>query len=219
MGNDPYVKPIEGHNNILEVRRNADEKIAPFGGSWHSDWSFQSTPPSATILHAKVIPPVGGDTHYADGIRAYEELEPGLRREVEQMTAIHSAHRPYSHEGYERTGGPKRSMTILPNDDAWKTQEHPVVRTHAESGRKALWINPVYTISIKGLTDAESNELLGQLFSHALSAEFIYAHKWAANMLTMWDNRTVQHCAQGGYDGYERVLHRTTVAGEQPVYA
>ena len=83
-------------------------------------------------------------------------------------------------------------------------------------GRKALWVNPVYTIGIKGMPEQEADALLAELFAHALAAEFVYAHKWQANMLTMWDNRSVQHCAQGGYDGYLRVMHRTTVAGTTP---
>jgi len=215
-GNDPYVKAIDGHPHILEIRREPDEPVAPFGGSWHSDWSFQAEPPSATILHSKVVPPSGGDTQYADGVRAYAALDKGLAAELESLTAIHSARRPYSHEGYERTGGRQRSMTILPNDDAWNTQEHPIVRTHPETGRKALWVNPVYTIAIKELTEKDSDDLLARLFAHALSPNFIYTHKWAANMLIIWDNRSVQHCAQGGYDGYLRVMHRTTVAGSAP---
>lgn len=217
FGNDPYVQPIDGHSNILEVRREPDEAVAPFGGSWHSDWSFQEAPPAATILHAKIIPPVGGDTLYADGIAAYENLSERMRGELQDLQAIHSARRPYSHEGYVASGGPDRTMTILPNDDAWATQLHPIIRTHPESGRKALWVNPVYTLSVHGMTEVESTQLLAELFKHALSDKFIYAHKWQSNMLTMWDNRSVQHCAQGGYDGHRRVLHRTTLAGDKPV--
>ena len=217
-GNDPYVKAIEGHQHILEVRREPDEQVPPFGGGWHSDWSFQSEPPAATILHAKIVPPQGGDTLYADGIRAFEALDPGFAAELETLMTIHSARRPYSHEGYVQTGGDKRtSMTILPSDDAWDTQLHPLVRTHPESGRKALWINPVYTIGIDAMQDGEAEALLAKLFDHFLQPEFIYTHHWSANMLTMWDNRSALHCAQGGYDGYRRVMHRTTVAGTVPV--
>jgi len=216
FGHDPDVASIDKHEHILEVRREPDEAIAPFGGSWHSDWSFQQSPPSATILHAKVVPPVGGNTHYADGVRAYETLDASLRNEIDDMQAIHSARRPYSHEGYERSGGKARSMKILPNDDAWATQTHPLVRTHPETKRRALWVNPVYTLSIAGLTDADSDAMLARLFAHSLSPEFVYEHSWSANMLTMWDNRCVQHCAQGGYDGHRRVMHRTTVAGDTP---
>lgn len=217
FGDDPYVAPIDAHEHILEVRREPDEAVSPFGGSWHSDWSFQETPPAATILHAKIVPPTGGNTLYADGIAAYESLSDAMQSELNELQAVHSARRPYSHEGYQASGGPDRSMTILPDDKAWATQLHPVVRTHPESGRKALWVNPVYTLSIHEMTEPESNRLLEHLFSHALSEQFVYSHGWQANMLTMWDNRSVQHCATGGYDGHRRVMHRTTVAGDQPV--
>ena len=217
FGDDPYVAPIDAHEHILEVRREPDEAVSPFGGSWHSDWSFQETPPAATILHAKIVPPIGGNTLYADGIAAYESLSDAMQSELNELQAVHSARRPYSHEGYQASGGPDRSMTILPDDKAWATQLHPVVRTHPESGRKALWVNPVYTLSIHEMTEPESNRLLEHLFSHALSEQFVYSHGWQANMLTMWDNRSVQHCATGGYDGHRRVMHRTTVAGDQPV--
>ncbi len=218
FGDDPYVKSIEEHQNILEVRRDPHEDVAPFGGGWHSDWSFQETPPSATILHSKVIPPLGGDTWYADGIAAYAALDPTTQSEIDDLITIHSARRPYSHEGYLKSRGPERSMTILPNDSALQTQEHPMVRTHPESGEKVLWINLVYTLSVKGLSDSDSQSLLDHLFEHLLDERFIYKHKWKANMLTMWDNRSVQHCAQGGYDGHLRVLHRTTVAGDKPYH-
>jgi taurine dioxygenase len=215
-GDDPYVKAIDGHENILEIRREPDEQITPFGGSWHSDWSFQSEPPSATILHAKIVPPRGGDTHYADGFRAFDALDPGFAAELETLTAIHSARRPYSHEGYARSFGNRRSMTILPSERAWEEREHPVIRTHPETGRKALWVNPVYTIGIKDMAATEADKLLAELFAQTLQPEFIYVHKWTADMLIMWDNRSVQHCAQGGYDGHRRVMHRTTVAGNEP---
>tara|TARA_B100001250_G_scaffold121126_1_gene102816 strand:- start:460 stop:1311 length:852 start_codon:yes stop_codon:yes gene_type:complete len=218
FGDDPYVKAIEEHANILEVRRDPDEDVAPFGGGWHSDWSFQATPPSATILHSKVVPPIGGDTWYADGLAAYDTLDQKMKEEIDDLTAIHSARRPYSHEGYLQSRGPERSMTILPSEKAMETQEHPLVRTHPESGEKILWINLVYTLSIKELSEHDSQTLLSRLFKHALEDRFIYKHKWKANMLTMWDNRSVQHCAQGGYDGHLRVMHRTTVAGDAPYH-
>lgn len=216
FGCEPYVKPVPGHPHILEVRREPNEPVTPFGNSWHSDWSFQAAPPSATILHAKVIPPIGGDTHFADGVQAYATLNADLRKRIHSLQAIHSARRPYSHEGFVNSGGAQRSMTIVPDDDAWQTQTHPLVRTHPETGTPSLWVNPVYTIGIVGMPDHKARPLLNQLFAHALQARFIYTHRWQPNMLTMWDNRCVQHAAQGGYDGHLRVLHRTTVRGEIP---
>lgn len=216
FGDDPYVLAIDGHEHIVEVRREPEEDVPLFGGTWHSDWSFQPTPPNATILHAKVVPPVGGDTHYADGVRAYAELDQSLQIELESLKAIHSARKPYSHEGVKSGGGDRRSMTLLPSDDALKTQAHPLVRTHPETGQRALWVNPLYTIGVAGLSDEEGGNLLSQLFEHMRQPQFIYRHRWQPNMLGIWDNRCVMHSAQGGYAGHRRVLHRLTVAGSEP---
>jgi taurine dioxygenase len=216
FGHDPYITPVPGHPNILEVRHDPDEAAVPFGSSWHSDWSFQAAPPNATLLHAKVVPPIGGGTHFADGIRALETLPKTLRQAIEGKQAVHSARRPYSHEGY-RAGGKRTSMKITPNEDAWQTQDHPIIRTHPESGRQSLFLNPVYTLGIKDMDSDASSQLLQALFAHMLHPDFVYQHHWAENMLILWDNRTVMHSAQGGYSGYRRVMHRTTVAGSVPV--
>jgi taurine dioxygenase len=215
-GSDPYVAPIDGHPHILEIRRNPDEPVEPFGGAWHSDWSFQPCPPSATILHGKVIPPVGGDTWYADGYAAFDALDPAEQADLASLTALHSARRPYSPEGYKAGRGDQRSMKILPSDAAYQVQEHPLIRTHPETGRKVLWVNAVYTVGIKDMAETEAAALLKRLCRHATEERFVYKHRWAADMLTVWDNRSVQHCAQGGYDGHLRVMHRTTVAGDRP---
>lgn len=216
FGHDPYVAPIDGHQNILEVRREPNEKIAPFGSAWHSDWSFQESPPAATLLHAKEIPPIGGDTWYADGYAAFTALEPETQEYLCSLTALHSARRPYSHQGYAAGGGPDRSMKILPSDSALAVTEHPLVRTHPETQRKVLWINQVYTIGIKELEVQAANQLLKRLLAHTVEERFVYKHRWSTDMLTMWDNRSVQHFAQGGYDGFRRVLHRTIIAGDRP---
>jgi len=216
FGHDPYVAPLAGRPHILEIRREPDEAVAPFGSAWHSDWSFQATPPAATLLHARIVPPVGGDTLYADGYAACEALSKVERTMLEGLTALHSARRPYSHEGYIAGRGPERSMKILPSEQALEIQEQPVIRVHPETGRKALWVNAVYTVGIKDLSEDESHGLLKRLCAHATQDRFVYRHVWAANMLTMWDNRSVQHCATGGYDGYRRVMYRTTVAGDRP---
>ncbi len=216
FGHDPYISPVPGHPNILEVRHEPDEAAIPFGSSWHSDWSFQAAPPNATVLNAKVVPPIGGGTQFADGVRAFETLPQTLRRAIEGRRAIHSARRPYSHEGY-RAGGKRTSMKITPSDDAWQTQCHPIIRTHPESGRQSLFLNPVYTLGIEGMDAGESSQILQGLFEHMLQPDFVYHHCWTENMLALWDNRTVMHSAQGGYEGYRRVMHRTTVAGSVPV--
>jgi taurine dioxygenase len=216
FGWDPYVKPLEDRPHILEVRREADEKATVFGGSWHSDWSFQETPPSATILHAKVVPPVGGDTLYADGVAAYEALDSATKARVAPLKAVHSATRPYGAKGFYAGEEGRKGMTILPSAEADKAFAHPLVRTLLD-GRKALFVNPVYTVGVEGLAKDDAVALLAQLFGHMTQERFIYRHSWRADMLTMWDNRRLMHNATGGYDGHLRVMHRTTVAGERPV--
>ena len=216
FGDDPYVQAIDGHAHIVEVRREPEEDVPLFGGTWHSDWSFQQTPPNATILHAKIIPPVGGDTHYCDGVRAFASLDTATQQRLQDLSAIHSARKPYSPEGVKAGGGDRRSMTLLPSDAAHNTQRHPMVRTHPETGERALWVNPLYTIGVDGLSEAEGEALLSEPFEHMKNPEFIYCHRWRPNMLGMWDNRCVMHSAQGGYAGHRRVLHRLTVAGSAP---
>jgi taurine dioxygenase len=217
FGHDPYIAPLADRPHILEVRREADETSAPFGAAWHSDWSFQETPPSATVLHAKVIPPVGGDTLFADGVAAYEALTPVFQRLIAPLRAVHSAARPYGTSGFYAREEGRKGMTILPSIEAERTRSHPVVRTKVGAGRKALFINPVYTVGIEGMAEDEAAVLLGFLFEHMTDERFVYRHRWAAAMLTMWDNRRLMHNATGGYDGHQRVLHRATVAGERPV--
>ncbi|MDE1172618.1 MAG: TauD/TfdA family dioxygenase [Parvibaculaceae bacterium] len=218
FGVDPFIKSMEGRQHVLELRREPDEKAANFGASWHSDWSFQETPPAATLLHASVVPPVGGDTLYADGVRAYEALSPVMKRLLDGLEAIHSASFAYGTRGFFAKEAESRTMQIIVSEEAEKTCAHPLVRTHPVTGRKALYVSPTYTVGgIVGMTAEESRALLGFLFAHMVREEFVYRHKWRKDMLIMWDNRCTLHYADGGYDGHLRVMHRTTVAGGKPV--
>ena len=179
FGWDPYVAPLADRPHILEVRREPDETSSPFGAAWHSDWSFQETPPSATILHAKVVPPVGGDTLYADGVAAYEALSPAFREMIAPVRAIHSAGRPYGPKGFYAGEEGRKGMTILPSPEAEKTQSHPIVRL-LDDGRRALFVNPVYTLAVEGFAEAESAALLGFLFRHMTDERFVWRHRWCA---------------------------------------
>lgn len=216
FGADPFVKTLDAHNHIIEVKREARERASVFGSAWHSDWSFLPQPPAATLLHAKVVPPIGGDTLFADGAAAYDALAAPMQARLRGLRGIHSAAGPYSPEGFYANESEARSMKILPSVDARKLQSHPLVRIHPGSGRAMLFVNRVYTVAIEGLPADESKALLDELAAHTVQEQFVYRHHWQANMLVVWDNRRVQHCATGGYDGHERVMHRTTVAGEVP---
>ena len=217
FGDDPYIESMKNHPNIIEVKREANEKAPPFGGSWHSDWSFQENPPSATLLHSKIIPPIGGETLFLNTQKAYDDLSTLMKNKINSLEVIHSAARPYADDGFYALERDKdRSMNIKPSKKAKDIFLHPMVRTHPETNRKSLFINPVYTIAIDGLRDDESKLLLNELFNHMEKETYIYKHLWEPNMLVIWDNRSVNHCAQGGYDGYKRLLHRITLAGERP---
>lgn len=217
FGDDPYIDSIKGHKSIIEVRREAEEKAPPFGGSWHSDWSFQECPPSATLLHSKIIPPIGGDTFFIDTQAAYDDLSKKIKLRIKNLMVSHSAIRPYADDGFYALEKDKdRSMAIKPSIEAKEFFYHPLVRTHPETKKKSLFINQVYSIAVKGLNEEDSNELLEFLFFHMSQEKYIYKHKWENNMLIMWDNRRVNHCAQGGYQGHKRLLHRITLAGSRP---
>ena len=213
FGIDPFIKPMAGHPNVLELRREPDEKAKNFGAGWHSDWSFQKEPPAATLLRSEVTPPVGGDTLFADCARAYEALSDGMKALLAPLRAVHSASRAYGTQGVFAKETTKRTMEIIVSADADKTVSHPLVRTHPVTGRKALFVSPVYTVGIEGMTLKESQAILGFLFAHMTQDEFVYRHRWRQGMLLMWDNRNTVHYADGGYDGHLRVMHRTTVAG------
>ena len=217
FGDDPYVKPMAGHPNVLEVRREPDEKVTPFGGNWHSDWSFQARPPAATILRSEIIPPVGGDTLYCDAARAYDALPQATKDKVAPLRAVHSASRAYGPNSAYSRELHLRAMPIIVSPEADKTYVHPLVRTHPVTGRKALFVSPVYTVGFEGMAPDEADPLLADLHQHLVQDRFIYRHHWQAGMVVIWDNRCTMHNALGGYDGHRRVMHRTTVAGETPV--
>ncbi|CAN5732121.1 TauD/TfdA family dioxygenase [soil metagenome] len=215
IGEDPFFRPIPGQSHVVALTREADEATPLFADVWHSDWSFLPTPPAGTMLHGVDIPTVGGDTLYADQYAAYESLTPGLRRRIEGLMGIHSARRGYSRQGLygERDRG--RSMAIVTSDDALATHPHPLVRTHPETGREALFVSLAYTIGIEGMEETAANALLGELFGHIARPEHTYRHRWSPGMLVLWDNRCLLHAATGGYEGQRRELHRLTVA-ERP---
>ena len=212
FGDDPFLGGLDEKPNIVEVKRLASEKSSPFGGGWHSDWSFQENPPAATFLLSKIIPPIGGDTLFANTQIAYEDLDAEMKSKIDKLKVVHSAKLPYADDGFYATEKEQRSMNIITSKEAKKEQIHPLVKVHPETQKKGLFINPVYTSHICGFNEEESFLLLSKLYEHMTQEKYIYRHKWNENMLLMWDNRTVMHMAEGGYDGYDRLLHRITIA-------
>ena len=217
IGEDPFFGHIDEHPQVAAIQRNADETTSIFAEFFHSDWSFMPVPPAATALYGITIPPVGGDTLFADQVAAYEQMPDDLRGRVKDLTAIHSAALGYAPNGAygEADQEQGRSMKILPSERALETCEHPLVRTHHETGKRALFSSAAYIKGFVGLDEEESDALLMELYAHQSQPEFVYAHRWQPGMLVMWDNRSVLHAATGGYDGYDRLLHRTTISDTQ----
>jgi taurine dioxygenase len=216
FGEDPFIAPIPGRKHIIAVERRADETSPLFAENWHSDWSFQERPPAGTCLYGITIPPVGGDTLFANQHAALEAMPDALRQRIEGRVAIHSAKRAYAPAGMYGAGDAKdRAMDIRPSADAEATQRHPLIARHPETGHEGLFSCFGYIIGIEGMADEEALPLLIELYHWQGREAFQYRHKWQSNMLIMWDNRSVLHAATGGYDGHHRLLHRTTIKAWQ----
>ena len=214
-GQDPYFESVPGHPHVAQVKREADETSSLFADNWHSDWSFLASPPTATLLYGDIIPPVGGDTLFANQYDAWDALPGPMKALLQGRQGVHSARRGYARDGRYGAGDAGRSMAIRYDDSALATQLQPIARRHPETGRTALYVSPGYTIGIEGLPDDEAGPLLSELFTHQAQPEFVYAHRWQQGTLLMWDNRCLVHAATGGYAGHRRLLHRITV-GERP---
>jgi len=213
FGEDPFIAPIPGRQHVIAVKRLAGETSPLFAETWHSDWSFQARPPAGTCLYGITIPPVGGDTLFANQHAALDAMPADLRARIEGKVAIHSAKKAYAPEGsYGEGDVARRSMDIRPSREAEATQRHPLIRPHPETGRPGLFGCIGYIIGIEDMADEEAMPLLMELYRWQGQERFQYRHRWRKNTLLMWDNRSVLHAATGGYDGHDRLLHRTTIA-------
>lgn len=212
FGDDPFIAPIPGREHIVAVRRNAGETSPLFAENFHSDWSFQARPPAGTCLYSITIPQVGGDTLFTNQHAALDAMPAAMRARLDGLMAIHSAGRAYAPDGFYGEGDKAgRSMDIRPSPTANATQRHPLIRHHPETGREGLFSCFGYIIGIEGMEDANAVPLLVDLYQWQTRPEFQYRHRWQTDMLLMWDNRSVLHAATGGYDGHDRLLHRTTI--------
>lgn len=213
LGGDPFFRPIQGRRHIAAIARYADETTPIFAEAWHTDWSFKARPPVGTCLMAVTIPPRGGDTLFANQHRAYQAMPEELKQRIETLTAIHSAVMAYSPDGLYGNTDPtvKTAMQPIISDEARQTQTHPLVMCHPTNGQKAVFGCLGYTIGIEGMSQQQAGDLLVELLQWQTREEFVYRHQWQPDMLIMWDNRSVLHRATGGFEGCDRLLHRTTL--------
>lgn len=211
----PIVNGMEDYPEIIRMLKPAGES-ASFGVGWHSDNSFLDVPSLGSVVYAEIVPPYGGDTLFADQARAYEALSPGMQHMLEGLTAVHSARDAYTAPSATPKYEGKTAITYRRSDAVDSVVEHPVVLTHPNTGRKALYVNPMFTQHFKDMSAEESAPLLGFLFDHAAKPEFQCRFRWQKGSVAFWDNRRVMHNALDDYQAFERLLYRVTVAGEKP---
>ena len=216
VGDDPYFVPISKKTPVVALTRRADEQAPVFAENWHTDWSFKQHPPIGTCLYSLVVPPVGGNTGFANQQLALAQIPDALRQRLENKVALHSAAAAYGPDGTygEKDQGNDRSMKILFSEQANKSEPHPIIARHPESGAETIFGTVGYIHTILGLEKEDSRQLILDLYAWQTREEFQYTHVWEPNMLVMWDNRSVLHKANGGYDGHARELHRLTIAGD-----
>jgi taurine dioxygenase len=204
----PYVQGMAGQPEVMEIIKEPSDKIN-FGGGWHSDMSFLETPAIGSILYALEIPQFGGDTLFASQAAAFDALSPGLKATLETLSAVHSASREYSAQGHSTQK--RGSMQVAEADGYVGEFVHPMVLVHPETGRKALYVNPAFTLRIDGWKASESKALLDYLFQHCRYEGFTTRFTWAKGSVAFWDNRSVWHFALNDYPGQRRHMRRVTV--------
>ena len=208
----PFVRGIENYPEIIEVAKLEHER-SNFGGVWHSDTTYLDEPPMGSILHALEIPPYGGDTLFANQYLAYEGLSAPMRDFLDGLVALNSSAKAdvsKTREDLIRSAGDQAATS---KD---YVAEHPAVRTHPETGRKALFVNTAHTAGLKGMTDEESAPILDFLFRHQVKPEYTCRFVWRPASIAFWDNRAAQHNPVNDYHGFRRVMRRITLAGDRP---
>ncbi len=213
VGRYPLAEAIPEHPDIIAVVKEPGQ-TTNFGGVWHSDTAYLERPALGSLLYAKEVPASGGDTLFANMYLAYESLSPGLRRLLDGLRAVNSAGKNKETLRGDHLAGGAMSRTAL--DARGLRAEHPVVRRHPVTGRKALYVNRAHTVAFKDMTEAESAGLLGYLFEHAAREDFTCRFRWRAGSLALWDNRCTQHYPLNDYPGQRRVMHRATIEGDRP---
>ena len=210
---NPVYGNVDGYPEIMPVIKDVKDKYN-IGDTWHSDMTYMAEPPLGSILYAREVPQVGGDTLWANMYMAYEYLPDSLKGIVDGLKAIHSDSFLTSRIE-ERNAGRSTKLVADPNRSELRAV-HPVVRTHDETKKKALYVNYPFTFSIEGLSREESVPLLNQLYTHATKPEFTCRFRWQKGSIAFWDNRCTMHYACNDYQGYRRVMNRTTIAGPIP---
>ena len=207
----PAYGAVEGAPavQVLQSTAEAPSKIE----LWHSDMTFSTKPPSFTLLHGQVIPAYGGDTLWASAIAAYDSLSTPMKSLLDPLLAVHDFSYGFKESLAEPGGAERLADMVAANPPV----SHPLIRTHPETHRKGIYVNPLFTTHIEGLSRLESSSLLSFLYEHVRTPEFTVRLAWQPGTLAIWDNRSTQHKPVNDYFPQHRVMHRVTIAGDQPV--
>jgi taurine dioxygenase len=202
-----FLKGLDDSPEVIEVAKLEHERVN-FGGLWHTDTAYLERPPMGTMLVAREVPPYGGDTLFASSYAAYDALSDGMKRLLDPLRAVNSSAKAEKTRTREdRKAGEGRKVLEA---------EHPVVRTHPETGRKALYVNFGHTLRFAGMSEEESEGLLAYLFEHQSRPEFTCRFRWEPGSIALWDNRCALHNPINDYHGHRRIMHRVTLAGDRP---
>jgi taurine dioxygenase len=212
----PFVDPLEERPYVIRVIKEPSD-VLNFANAWHTDLSYLPEPPAYTVLHAWDVPVRGGDTVWSNQYLAYETLSNGLKATLEGLKAVHSAGLAYGTGGLLDQVKDLTSMAIAPSQEAYAEHVHPVVTVHPVTGRRVLFVNPIYTVRFQGWTKDESATLLTHLYRHSINENFTCRLRWSPRTLAIWDNRCTMHNALNDYSGVRREMYRTSVKGAAPV--
>ena len=210
IAEDPVNDGLDEFPEIVPVIK-LEHETTNIGDIWHSDTAYVETPPMGAILCARELPPVGGDTLFANMYAAYDTLSDSMKEILSGLVGVNSSAKPDVILTRKARVKNKRQEEAEP-----LINEHPVVRTHPETGRKILYVNFGHTLRFRGMSDEESAPILNYLFRHQVKAEFTCRFHWQPGSIAFWDNRATQHNPVNDYHGYKRVMHRITLAGDQP---
>lgn len=203
------LQPIKGHPEVLPIFTEPEDRHV-YAEGWHADVTYQKEPTLGAVLYALDVPDVGGDTLFANQYLAYQAFSPAMRAMLDELSAIHSAAPIYG------TRDHKKILKAVDHNVRGEQNEHPVVRTHPQTARRALFVNEHYTIGFKDMTEQESKPLLQYLLAHAIQPEFTARFRWRKGSVAVWDNRCVLHCPVADYHGQRRHMHRVSISGDRP---
>jgi len=208
-----FFQAVETHPEIAEVRKEAGQQ-KNIGAEWHTDHSYDQIPAMGSILYAREVPSVGGDTLFSSMYAAYQSLSDGMKKMLGEIRAEHSSRHSFGEVAYQDVDLHDLGGRLGNAQAATQDAIHPVVIRHPLSGRPALYVNGEFTVKIEGWSKAESKPLLDYLYQHARQNEFTCRFNWGKGSMAIWDNRATQHCALNDYQGERRLMHRITIEGE-----